>query len=51
MVAATAKGLKIVEKLAHKVEAHYDWMEKSLGREKLAQLYALLDDVIELEQP
>ena len=51
VVAATAKGLKIVEKLAHKVEAHYDWMEKSLGKEKLAQLYALLDDLIELEQP
>ncbi len=51
VVEATAKGLKIVEKLSHKVEAHYDWMEKSLGKEKLAQLYALLDEVIELEQP
>jgi len=51
VVEATAKGLKIVEKLSHKVEAHYDWMEKSLGRQKLAQLYALLDEVIELEQP
>jgi hypothetical protein len=26
-------------------------MEKSLGREKLSQLYRLLDEVIELEQP
>jgi homoprotocatechuate degradation regulator HpaR len=51
VVAATAKGLKIVEKLSHKVEAHYDWMEKSLGKERLSQLYALLDDLIELEQP
>ena len=51
VVAATAKGLKIVEKLSRKVEAHYDWMEKSLGKEKLSQLYALLDDLIELEQP
>ena len=51
VVAATAKGLKIVEKLSRKVEAHYDWMEKSLGKEKLSQLYALLDDLIELDQP
>ena len=51
VVAATAKGLRIVERLSHKVEAHYDWMEKSLGKEKLSQLYALLDDLIELEQP
>lgn len=51
VVEATAKGLKIVEKLSHSVEAHYGWMEKSLGREKLGQLYRLLDEVIELEQP
>ena len=51
VVEATAKGLKLVEKLAHTIERHYDWMEKSLGREKLSQLYRLLDEVIELEQP
>jgi homoprotocatechuate degradation regulator HpaR len=51
VVEATAKGRKIVEKLSHSVEAHYGWMEKSLGREKLGQLYRLLDEVIELEQP
>jgi homoprotocatechuate degradation regulator HpaR len=51
VVAATAKGLKLVDKLSHTVEAHYDWMEKSLGKQKLAQLYSLLDEVIELEQP
>ncbi|MGZ5194634.1 MAG: homoprotocatechuate degradation operon regulator HpaR [Ramlibacter sp.] len=51
VVEATAKGLKLVEKLSHTVEAHYDWMEKSLGKQKLAQLYRLLDEVIELEQP
>jgi homoprotocatechuate degradation regulator HpaR len=51
VVEATAKGRKIVEKLSHSVEAHYAWMEKSLGREKLGQLYRLLDEVIELEQP
>lgn len=51
VVKATAKGLKLVEKLSHTIEAHYGWMEKSLGKLKLAQLYALLDEVIELEQP
>ena len=40
-----------MEKLSHTVEAHYAWMEKSLGKHKLAQLYALLDELIELEQP
>jgi homoprotocatechuate degradation regulator HpaR len=51
VVQATAKGLKLVDKLSHTVESHYDWMEKSLGKQKLAQLYRLLDEVIELEQP
>jgi homoprotocatechuate degradation regulator HpaR len=51
VVAATAKGLKLVDRLSHTVEAHYEWMEKSLGKQKLAQLYSLLDEVIELEQP
>ena len=51
VVQATAKGLKLVEKLSHVVEAHYGWMEKSLGKRKLTELYGLLDEVIELEQP
>ena len=51
VVQATAKGLKLVEKLSHVVEAHYGWMEKSLGKQKLTELYGLLDQVIELEQP
>jgi homoprotocatechuate degradation regulator HpaR len=51
VIDATAKGLKLVEKLSQTIEAHYAWMEKSLGKEKLAQLYGLLDEVIELEQP
>lgn len=50
-VQATAKGLKLVHKLSHTVEAHYAWMEGSLGKAKLAQLYRLLDEVIALEQP
>lgn len=50
VVAATAKGRRLVEKLSRSVEAHYAWMEKSLGKQKLAQLYELLDAVIALEQ-
>jgi homoprotocatechuate degradation regulator HpaR len=51
VVEATAKGLKLVDRLSHSIEAHYDFMEKSLGKQKLAELYQLLDEVIELEQP
>ena len=51
VVQATAKGLKLVETLSRVVEAHYGWMEKSLGKRKLTELYGLLDEVIELEQP
>ena len=51
VVSATAKGRKMVGKLAKAIEDHYDWMEKSLGQQKLGQLYRLLDDVIQLETP
>jgi homoprotocatechuate degradation regulator HpaR len=51
VVEATPKGLKLVEKLSRTVEAHYEWMEKSLGKQKLTELYELLDQVIDLEQP
>ena len=51
VIAATGKGLKLVEKLSRTIEAHYAWMEQSLGKEKLSRLYELLDEVIELEQP
>ena len=51
VVAATAKGRKLVEKRSHTVEAHYQAMEQALGKQKLAQLYALLDELIDLEQP
>ena len=50
VVEATSKGLKLVGKLSRTIEAHYGWMEQSLGKQKLAQLYVLLDDVIELER-
>ena len=51
VVEATSKGLKLVEKLSRTIEAHYEWMEKTLGKQQLAELYELLDRVIEMEQP
>lgn len=51
VVEVTPKGAALVKTLSSAIEAHYAWMEKSLGKDKLAQLYALLDDLIELEQP
>ena len=51
VVELTPQGRGLVEKLSHVIEAHYAFMEASLGKQKLAQLYALLDKVIELEQP
>ncbi|WP_445322890.1 homoprotocatechuate degradation operon regulator HpaR [Ramlibacter sp. AN1133] len=50
VVEATPKGLKMVDRLSTSVEAHYQWLEQSLGKQKLAQLYALLDELIALEQ-
>ena len=51
VVAATDKGMQLVAMLSQTIEAHYAWMEKSLGKQQLAHLYELLDKVIELEQP
>lgn len=51
VVEATAKGRKMVKGLAHTIEHHYQWLEQSLGKQKLAQLYELLDQLIALEQP
>jgi homoprotocatechuate degradation regulator HpaR len=50
VVEATPKGLKMVQRLSDTVEAHYRWLEQSLGKQKLAQLYELLDQLIALEQ-
>ena len=50
VVEASPRGLKLVDKLSRMIEAHYGWMEQSLGKQKLAELYLLLDDVIELER-
>jgi homoprotocatechuate degradation regulator HpaR len=51
VIAATPKGLKLVDKLSRTIEAHYAWMEEALGKDDLTRLYGLLDKVIELEQP
>lgn len=50
VVEATERGRDLVDTLSTTIEAHYNWMEKTLGKEKLTQLYGLLDAVIELEQ-
>ena len=49
VVYATALGLSKVAQLSEAIEAHYAVMEIELGKQKLAQLYQLLDAVIQLE--
>ena len=51
VVRATPAGLKLVGTLSQTIEAHYQWLESRLGTARLAQLYALLDEVIALEAP
>jgi len=51
VVRATAKGLRRVQTLSTTIEAHYGWMEQRLGKTKLSQLYALLDELIALDRP
>ena len=51
VIEATPHGRKLVKRLSVSIEAHYKWMEESLGKEKLTHLYALLDELIALEQP
>ena len=51
MIEATPQGKKLVRRLSTTIEAHYVWLEKSMGKAKLAQLYGLLDELIALEQP
>jgi hypothetical protein len=40
-----------MDRLSTTVEGHYQWLEQSLGKQKLTQLYALLDELIALERP
>ena len=50
VVKATSKGRSLVKKLSATIEAHYLQMEAVLGKQKLAELYALLDALIAMEQ-
>src|SRR5688572_33338505 len=43
---APPQGQEMVERLSCTVESHYQWLEQSLGKQKLAQLYELLDELI-----
>ena len=51
VIEASAHGRKLVKRLSTSIEAHYKWMEETLGKDKLEQLYGLLDELIALEQP
>ena len=51
LVRASAKGKRMVAKLAESIEAHYASMEAALGKARLMQLYALLDEVIAMPMP
>jgi homoprotocatechuate degradation regulator HpaR len=51
VVQSTAKGRRMANRLAQSIEAHYSHMEAALGKAQLAQLYALLDQVIALPAP
>src|SRR5450830_529743 len=51
VIEATVHGSKLVKRLSTSIEAHYEWMEQSLGKTRLSQLYGLLDALIALEQP
>jgi homoprotocatechuate degradation regulator HpaR len=51
VIRASAKGKRMVAKLAESIEAHYVSMEATLGKARLMQLYALLDEVIAMPLP
>lgn len=50
VVQATVEGARLVEKLSRCFEACYDKKEERLGNQRLAELYALLDRLIEVER-
>lgn len=51
VVEATPRGRKLVKRLSTRIEAYYAGIEAALGKPALTQLYGLLDQLIELEQP
>lgn len=48
VVLATDQGRALVQTLSSPIESHYAHLEAELGRERLAQLYDLLDALIAL---
>lgn len=50
VVKATARGRLLVRKLSTTIEAHYQRLEQAMGKDKLARLYTLLDELIAMEQ-
>lgn len=51
VVEATPKGRRMVLKLSQAIEAHYQMLESTMGKEALSRLYALLDQVIAIDAP
>lgn len=51
VVQATTVGMELVKLLAAPIETHYLAMEKVLGKQKLVELYDLLDAVIVMNRP
>ncbi len=51
VVQATPAGLALVAQLAAPIETHYVAMEQLLGKDKLIELYDLLDAVIAMDRP
>jgi homoprotocatechuate degradation regulator HpaR len=51
VIRASAKGKRLVARLAESIEAHYISMEAALGKARLTQLYGLLDEVIAMPMP
>ena len=47
LIAITAKGRRLVDKIAPLSEERYDDIARRFGEDKLAQLYDLLGDLIE----
>ena len=49
LVRATPSGVALAASLRRAIEAQYDDLEAHLGRQRLTQLYALLDELIALQ--
>ena len=50
VVSATLKGLGLVEQLSKDIARHYSGLQQAFGKDKLEELYLLLDELIALEQ-